>query len=59
VVNSKECKIKSINVGQVVAKIIMTNNNFNIESSPASKDKDSDTIKECSVHIYPMEEVGK
>jgi hypothetical protein len=59
VVNSKDCKIKSINLGQVVAKIIMTDNNFDIESSLASKEEDSDTIKECSVCIYPMEEVGE
>jgi hypothetical protein len=59
VVNSKDCKIKSVNSGQVVAKIIMTDNNFDIESSPASKEEDSDTIKECSVRIYPMEEVGE
>ena len=32
-------------------------NNVDIESSPASKEEDSDTIKECFVSIYPMEEV--
>jgi hypothetical protein len=32
-------------------------NNVDIESSPASKEEDSDTIKECSISIYPMEEV--
>jgi hypothetical protein len=32
-------------------------NNVDIESSPTSKEEDSDTIKECSVIIYPMEEV--
>ena len=31
-------------------------NNVDIESSPASKEEDTDTIKECSVSIYPMEE---
>jgi hypothetical protein len=32
-------------------------NNVDIESSPASKEEDSDTIKECFVSNYPMEEV--
>ena len=32
-------------------------NNVDIESSPTSKEEDSYTIKECSVSIYPMEEV--
>jgi hypothetical protein len=32
-------------------------NNVDIESSPTSKEEDSDTIKECSISIYPMEEV--
>jgi hypothetical protein len=57
VVLSKDCKIKSVNSGQVVAKSIRTNNNVDVESSPASKEEDSDTIKECLVRIYPMEEV--
>jgi hypothetical protein len=37
VVASKDCKIKSVNSGQVVAKSIRTYNNFDIESSPTSK----------------------
>ena len=57
VVISKDCKIKSVNSGQVVAKSIRTNNNVDVESSPTSKEEDSDTIKECLVRIYPMEEV--
>ena len=32
-------------------------NNVDIESSPTSKQEDSDAIKECSVSIYPMKEV--
>ena len=40
-----------------MAKGIRTDNNVDIESSPARKEEDSDTIKECSVRIYPMEEV--
>jgi hypothetical protein len=32
-------------------------NNADIKSSPASKEEDLDTLKECSVSIYPMEEV--
>jgi hypothetical protein len=40
-----------------ISKIIRTDNNVDIECSPARKDKDSDTIKECYVSIYPMEEV--
>jgi hypothetical protein len=59
VVISKDCKINFVNSGQVVAKSIRTNNNVDIESSPASKEEDSDTIKKCSVNIYPMEEVGE
>jgi hypothetical protein len=57
VFTSKDCKVKNVNSGQVVAKGIRTDNNVDIESSPASKEEDSDTIKECSVSIYPMEEV--
>ena len=37
VVNSKDCKIKSVNSGQVVAKSIRTNNNVDVEFSLASK----------------------
>jgi hypothetical protein len=59
VVLSKDYKIKSVNSGQVVAKSIRTKNNVDVESSPASKEEYSDTIKECSVSIYPMEEVGE
>jgi hypothetical protein len=55
VVNSKDYKINSVNSGQVVAKSIRTKNNVDIESSPASKKEDSNTIKGCSVSIYPME----
>jgi hypothetical protein len=43
----------------VVNKGIRTNNDVEIESSPASKEEDSDTIKECSVSIFPMDEVGE
>jgi hypothetical protein len=57
VVLSKDCKIKSVNLEQVVAKSIRTNNNVVVESSPASKEEDSNTIKECLVRIYSMEEV--
>jgi hypothetical protein len=57
VVLSKDCKIKFVNSRQVVAKRIRTNNNVDVESSSASKEEDSDTIKECLVRIYPMEEV--
>jgi hypothetical protein len=41
VVLSKDCKIKSVNSGQVVAKSIRTNNNVDVESSPASKEEES------------------
>jgi hypothetical protein len=57
VVNSKDCKIKSVNSGQEVAKIIRTDGKVDIESSPACKEEDPDTVKECSFSIYPMEEV--
>ena len=53
---SKECKV-NVNSGQVVNKGIRTINDVDIESSPASKEEDTDTIKECSISIYPMEEV--
>ena len=53
---SKECKV-NVNSGQVVNKGIRTINDVDIESSPASKEEDSYTIKECLVRIYPMEEV--
>ena len=56
VLTSKECKV-NVNSGQVVNKGIRTINDVDIESSPASKEEDTDTIKECSVSIYPMEEV--
>jgi hypothetical protein len=58
VFTSKECKV-NVNSGQVVNKGIRKINDVDIESSPASKEEDSDTIKECSVSIYPMEEVGE
>jgi hypothetical protein len=53
---SKECKV-NVNLGQVVNKGIRTINDVDIESSPAIKEEDTDTIKECSVSIYHMEEV--
>jgi hypothetical protein len=56
VFTSKECKV-NVNSGQVVNKGIRTINDVDIESSPASKEEDTDTIKECSVSINPMEEV--
>ena len=56
VLMSKECKV-NINSGQVVNKSIKKINDVEIESSPASKEEDSNTIEECSVSIYPMEEV--
>ena len=40
-------------------KDIRTINDVDIESSLVRKEEDSDTIKECSVSIYPMEEVGE
>jgi hypothetical protein len=59
VVLSKECKIKYVKSRQVAAKSIRKNNNVDVESSPTSKEEDSDTIKECSISIYPVEEVGE
>jgi hypothetical protein len=56
VFTSKECKV-NVNSGQMVNKGIRTINDVDIESSPASKEEDTYTIKECSVSIYPMEEV--
>jgi hypothetical protein len=56
VFTSKECKV-NVKSGQVVNKGIRKINDVDIESSPASKEEDTDTIKECSVSIYPMEEV--
>ena len=32
-------------------------NDVDIETSPASKEEDTNTIKECLVSIYPMEKV--
>jgi hypothetical protein len=58
VLTSKECKV-NVNSGQMVNNSIRENNNVDVESSPASKEEDSDTIKECSVNIYPMKEVGE
>jgi hypothetical protein len=58
VFTSKECKV-NVNSGQVVNKGIRTINDVEIESSPASKEEDSDTIKACSLSIYPMDEVGE
>jgi hypothetical protein len=43
----------------MVNKSIRTNNNVDVKSSPASKEEDSDTIKECSFNIYPTKEVGE
>jgi hypothetical protein len=53
---SKECKV-NVNSGQVVNIGIRKINDVDIESSPESKEEDTDTIKECSVSIHPMEEV--
>jgi hypothetical protein len=58
VLTSKECKV-NVNSGQMVNNSIRENNNVDVESSPASKEEDSDTIKECSVSIYPTKEVGE
>jgi hypothetical protein len=58
VLTSKECKV-NINSGQVVNESIKKINDVEIESSPASKEEDSDTIKECSFSIFPMDEVGE
>jgi hypothetical protein len=58
VLTSKECKV-NINSGQVVNESIKKINDVEIESSPASKEEDSDTIKACSVSICPMDEVGE
>jgi hypothetical protein len=44
VFTSKECKA-NVNSGQVVNKGIRTVNDVDIESSPASKEEDTDTIK--------------
>jgi hypothetical protein len=58
VLTSKECKV-NVNLGQMVNNSIRANNNVDVESSLASKEEDSDTIKECSVSIYPTKEVGE
>jgi hypothetical protein len=58
VFTSKECKV-NVNSRQVVNKGIRKINDVEIESSPASKEEDSDTIKTCSVSIFPMDEVGE
>jgi hypothetical protein len=58
VFTSKECKV-NVNSRQVVNKGIRTINDVEIESSLASKEEDSDTIKACSVSINPMDEVGE
>jgi hypothetical protein len=58
VLTSKECKV-NVNSGQVVNKSIRKNNNVEIESSPASKEEDLDTIKAGSANINPMDEVGE
>jgi hypothetical protein len=58
VITSKECKV-NVNSRQLVNNSIRTNNIVDVESSSASKEKDSDTIKECSVSIYPTKEVGE
>jgi hypothetical protein len=55
---SKECKVNTI-PGQLVNKSIRKNNNVDVESSPASKEEDSDTIKEYSASSYPTKEVGE
>jgi hypothetical protein len=58
VLTSKECKV-NINSGQGVNESLKKINDVEIESSPASKEEDSDTIKACSVSICPMDEVGE
>jgi hypothetical protein len=58
VLTSKECKV-NINSGQVVNESIKKINDVEIESSLASKEEDSDTIKAYSVSIFPMDEVGE
>ena len=58
VFRSKECKV-NVNSGQVVNKDTRTINDVEIESSLASKEEYSDTIKACSVIIFPMDEVGE
>jgi hypothetical protein len=58
VLTSKECKV-NINSGKVVNESIKKINDVEIESSPASKEEDLDTIKACSVSIFPMDEVGE
>jgi hypothetical protein len=58
VLTSKECKVK-VNSGQVVNESIKKINDVEIESSPAGKEEDLDTIKACSVSICPMDEVGE
>jgi hypothetical protein len=58
VLTSKECKV-NVNSGQMVNESIKKINDFEIESSPASKEEDSDKINACSVSICPMDEVGE
>ena len=55
---SKEFKV-NINSEQEVNESLKKINDVEIESSPASKEEDLDTIKACSVSIYPMDEVGE
>jgi hypothetical protein len=55
---SKEFKVNT-NSGQLVNNSIRTNNNVDVESSPASKEEDSDTIKEYSTSSYPTKELGE
>jgi hypothetical protein len=58
VITSKECKV-NVNSGQMENNSIRENNNVDVESSSASKEEDSYTIKEFSVNIYPTKEVGE
>jgi hypothetical protein len=58
VLTSKECKV-NVNSVQLVNNSIRTNNNVDVESSPSSKEEESDTIKQCSASSYPMKEVGE
>jgi hypothetical protein len=52
VLTSKECKV-NINSGQVVNESIKKINDVEIESSPASKEEDSDTIKHVQLAFAP------
>jgi hypothetical protein len=49
---SKECKVNT-NSSQLVNNSIRTNNNVDVESSPVSKEEDSDTIKNAQIEVIP------